>query len=68
MIRYRQIADQFHLHQNLLEAIRNSVNAIVPVNIKIPAGHSKEVPLSMENKEEERKKTPCTVDNFAEYN
>ena len=25
-----QIADWFHLHQNLLEAIRNTVNAIVP--------------------------------------
>lgn len=63
-----EIADRFHLHQNLLETIRNTVNAVVPVNIKIPTGRSEEEPLSMENKEEERKKTPYIVDNFAEYN
>jgi transposase len=31
-----QIADRFHLHQNLLEAIRSVVNSTLPVNIKIP--------------------------------
>lgn len=31
-----QIADRFHLHQNLLEAVRNTVNGIVPVDIRIP--------------------------------
>ncbi len=31
-----QIADRFHLHQNLLEAVKNTVNSIVPVDIKIP--------------------------------
>ncbi|MFA9466949.1 MAG: ISL3 family transposase [Velocimicrobium sp.] len=31
-----QIADRFHLHQNLLEAIRNTINAVLPVDIKIP--------------------------------
>jgi transposase len=31
-----QIADRFHLHQNLLEVIRNSLNSLVPVSIKIP--------------------------------
>lgn len=31
-----QIADRFHLHQNLLEAVRNTVNSIVPVDVKIP--------------------------------
>lgn len=31
-----QIADRFHLHQNLLEAVKNTINASVPVDIKIP--------------------------------
>lgn len=63
-----QIADRFHLHQNLLEAIRNTVNAVVPVNIKIPTSPSEEPPLSTESMEEEHKKTSCIVDNIAEYN
>ena len=36
-----QIADRFHLHQNLLEAIKNTVNATVPIDIKIPADYGK---------------------------
>ena len=51
-----QIADRFHLHQNLLEAIRNTVNAVVPVNIRIPTDRSEEAPLFTESMEEERKK------------
>lgn len=35
-----QIADRFHLHQNLLEAIRNTVNAVLPVDIRIPSDPS----------------------------
>lgn len=35
-----QIADRFHLHQDLLEAIKNAVNAIVPVDIKIPKDYN----------------------------
>ena len=31
-----QIADRFHLHQNLLDAVRNTVNTILPVDIRIP--------------------------------
>ena len=31
-----QIADRFHLHQNLLEVIRSSLNSFIPVTIKIP--------------------------------
>jgi len=31
-----QIADRFHLHQNLLEAIQSSLNSLIPVTIKIP--------------------------------
>ena len=31
-----QIADRFHLHQNLLEAVKSVINSTVPVEIKIP--------------------------------
>lgn len=31
-----QIADRFHLHQNLLEAVQNALKSIVPADIKIP--------------------------------
>lgn len=37
-----QIADRFHLHQNLLEAVQNALKSAVPADIKIPIdqGHS----------------------------
>lgn len=35
-----QIADRFHLHQNLLEAVKNVVNSTVPVDIKIPKDYA----------------------------
>lgn len=31
-----QVADRFHLHQNLLEAIKNTVNSVIPVDVRIP--------------------------------
>ena len=31
-----QIADRFHLHQNLLEAIRGALSGNVPATVKIP--------------------------------
>lgn len=37
-----QVADRFHLYQNLLEAIKNTVNSIVPVDIKIPKDYNKD--------------------------
>lgn len=36
-----QIADRFHLHQNLLEAIKNTVNSTIPVDIRIPIEYEK---------------------------
>ena len=36
-----QIADRFHLHQNLLEAIKNTVNSVLPVDIRIPIDYEK---------------------------
>lgn len=37
-----QIADRFHLHQNLLEAIKNTVNAVIPVDVRIPMDYEQE--------------------------
>ena len=37
-----QVADRFHLHQNLLEAIKNTVNATMPVDVKIPEDYGRE--------------------------
>ena len=31
-----QIADRFHLHQNLLEAVQNALKSVVPADVKIP--------------------------------
>lgn len=36
-----QIADRFHLHQNLLEAIKNTVNSVIPVDVRIPVDYGK---------------------------
>lgn len=34
-----QVADRFHLHQNLLEVVKNTVKATIPVDVKIPDRH-----------------------------
>ena len=44
-----QIADRFHLHQNLLEAIRNTVNSVLPVDIRIPSDANSIAEPSVEN-------------------
>lgn len=31
-----QVTDRFHLHQNLLEAIKDAVNSVMPVDIRVP--------------------------------
>lgn len=36
-----QIADRFHLHQNLLDAIKNTVNSVLPADIRIPIEYEK---------------------------
>ena len=30
-----------YLHQNLLEAIRNTVNSVIPVDVRIPINYEK---------------------------
>lgn len=61
-----QVADRFHLHQNLLEAIKNTVNSLVPVDIKIPKDYDKDCQKAEPQRNNESKKIPCGVDNFAE--
>ena len=36
-----QIADRFHLHQNLLEAVRGALTGSVPATVKIPVNTEK---------------------------
>ena len=44
-----QIAETLHLHQNLLEAIRNTVNSVLPVDIRIPSDSNSIAEPSVEN-------------------
>ena len=43
-----QIADRFHLHQNLMECVKDILNMKLPVYIKIPRGVSKNSELQLE--------------------
>lgn len=64
-----QVADRFHLHQNLLEAVKNTVNSMIPVDVKIPIDSNENI--GVESEPDNRiagKKMPCIVDNYAEYN
>lgn len=56
-----QIADRFHLHQNLLEAVKNTVNATMPVDIKIPADEQgPSVPAALNTAKSSKKNgIPC---------
>ena len=51
-----QIADRFHLHQNLLEAIKNTVNSLLPVDIRIPSDYDDTKHTVVEDREEASKK------------
>ena len=44
-----QVADRFHLHQNLLEAIRNTISSVLPVDIRIPSDSNSIAEPSVEN-------------------
>lgn len=63
-----QVADRFHLHQNLLEAVKNTVNVTIPVDVKIPADYGRDQQQAEPEECSESKKIPDSVDNFAEYN
>lgn len=64
-----QIADRFHLHQNLLEAVKSVVNGTVPVEIKIPSdyGKAQESEKNSQTNACEGKKISEGVDNFPNY-
>lgn len=55
-----QVADRFHLHQNLLEAVKKALNREFPADIEIPKtleGDDKKTPSPMDKslqKEEKR--------------
>lgn len=53
-----QIADWFHLHQNLLEAIKKALNQAIPAMIKTPFASETNVPCPTET-DETLKKTEC---------
>ena len=42
-----QIADRFHLHQNLLKAVKDALNGVTPKEIPVPNDYG----LSIENNE-----------------
>ncbi len=44
-----QVADRFHLHQNLLEAIKKSLNRELPATIKIPKEPESEIEVDNKN-------------------
>jgi len=51
-----QIADRFHLHQNLLEAVKNTVNSVLPVDIRILSNCDSSEPTTSPDSEEGGKK------------
>lgn len=36
-----QVTDRFHFHQNLLEAIKNTLNSVIPVDSRISMHYEK---------------------------
>jgi len=54
-----QIADRFHLHQNLLEAIQETLKTVVPVSIKIPKEAEDESVLAIQEPDGGGKKRAC---------
>lgn len=52
-----QIADRFHLYQNLLEAVQNAIKSVVPADLKIPVDWDEQKSAqSDEDKEPSKKK------------
>ena len=51
-----QVADRFHIHQNLLEAIKKSLNRKLPATIKIP----KEPEIEVDNKNDSTIHEKCS--------
>ena len=51
-----QIADRFHLYQNLLEAVKETLKSVVPVSIKIPKESETESEKLVEESDADNKK------------
>lgn len=59
-----QIADRFHLHQNLMDAVNKILGREIPSTIAVPKDDGTEgIPLP-ENKMDTDKKIPCAVNNL----
>ena len=52
-----QIADRFHLHQNLLEAIKNTVNSVILVDVRIPIDYGQSEATAADAEENCKKNT-----------
>lgn len=53
-----QAADRFHLHQNLLEAIKNTLNSVLSVDIRIPSEGNENEKTILEN-DGKKNAMPC---------
>lgn len=62
-----QVADRFHLHQNLLDAVNKVLSRTVPATIPVPREieHVENKELSTSG-EDEGKKIVSIVDNYTE--
>ena len=47
-----QIADRFHLHQNLLEAVKEALKTVIPNEIEIPNDYGYSMPAEAGNVQE----------------
>lgn len=62
-----QIADRFHLHQNLLkETVKNTVNSVIPVDVRIPIDYGISETAAVAGNP--CKKMHCNVDKPLDYN
>lgn len=61
-----QIADRFHLHQNLLVAVKSTVNSVIPVDVRITIDYGTIETATTAG--EPCKKMYCDVDKLLNYN
>jgi len=54
-----QIADRFHLHENLLEVIQETLKSVVPISIKLPREEENESALVNQESDGDDKKRAC---------
>lgn len=54
-----QIADRFHLHQNLLDAVKKALNEVIPASINIPHIHETIDPVVENASDKPKKNIDC---------